>query len=259
MTKQVHSDTYPAIDPTKLPKPFTARAVFITGASRGIGKAIALSFAKGGASKIAIGARADLSSLAEELKAAATTVGRDEPQVLCVEIEVSDAKSVEAAAASIGEAFGRCDVVVQNAGVFGTASKIADADPDEWWRVYEVNVKGQFLVAKYFLPLLIKSRGLEDFPGLGTFVTTSSVGAHLINPNLSQYQPGKLLNLRLAEHIDKVSVLSPYFHRRCARLRYSHSMLLQASQHAHSIYRSIVSRELAPSASIPEMLRQVSR
>lgn len=220
MTKQVHSDTYPAIDPTKLPKPFTGRAVFVSGASRGIGKAIALSFAKGGASKIAIGARADLSSLAEELRAAAKAAGRDEPQVLCVKIEVRDAKSVEAAAASVGESFGRCDVVVQNAGVFGTPAKIADADPDEWWRVYEVNVKGQFLVAKYFLPLLIKSRGLEELPGLGTYVTTSSVGAHLTNPGVSQYQPGKLLNLRLAEHIDRVGTMSPSTERRLAHGRY---------------------------------------
>ena len=54
-TKQVHSDTYPAIDPTKAN--LGGKAVFISGASKGFGKAIALSLAKAGASYIAIGAR----------------------------------------------------------------------------------------------------------------------------------------------------------------------------------------------------------
>lgn len=200
-TKTVHSDTYPAIDPAKLPNPLTGRAVFIVGASRGIGKAVALSFARGGASHIAIGARADLAAVAEELKAAARAAGRDEPQVLCVHIEVSDSKSVAAAAARIDEAFGgRCDVVVQVAGLLGTPAKIVDADPEEWWRVYEVNVKGQFLLAKHLLPLMTKAGHRPD--GLKTFVTVSSVGAHLTGQAMSQYQPTKLVNLRLAEFID---------------------------------------------------------
>lgn len=206
MTTQVHSDTYPAIDPTRLPKPLTGRAVFVCGASRGIGKAIALSFARGGASQIAIGARGlgDLSRLAEELKAAARAAGRDAepPQVLAVEVEVSDARSVEAAAARVWDAFGRCDVVVQNAGVVGVMAKMADAEPDEWWRVWEVNVKGQFLVARYFLPLMTRALPAQALPGLATFVTTSSVGAHLVGPAMSQYQTSKLANLRLAEFVD---------------------------------------------------------
>lgn len=203
VTKQVHSDTYPAIDPTKLRQPLTGRAVFISGASRGIGKAIALSFARGGASQIAIGARGDLAPVAEEIRAAARAAGRGEPQVLPVRLEVSDAGSVEAAAASVGDAFGRCDVVVQNAGVVGAMARLGEADPEEWWRVYEVNVKGQFLVARYFLPLMTATREDEPRgPGLATFVTTSSVGAHLVGPTLSQYQSSKLANLRLAEFID---------------------------------------------------------
>lgn len=165
--------------------------------------------------------------MADELKAAAAKAGRDDDndeqppppppplQVLCVPIEVSDGASVAAAAACIDEVWGGVDVVVQVAGVLGTPAKMADADPDEWWKVYEVNVKGQFLLAKYFLPLMMTTTtttnnnnnhqlrardGSDD--GLKTFVTVSSVGAHLAGPGFSQYQPSKLVNLRLAEFID---------------------------------------------------------
>lgn len=179
------------------------------GASRGIGKAIAIAFARGGASYIALGARADLTAVAEEVKAAAAAVGRrgvPPPVVLPVKIEVSDTQSVQAAASAVEEAFGgRCDIIVQSAAIFGAFAPIADADPDKWWHVFEVNAKGQFLLAKYFLPLILKSStaGTGGSPdGLKTFVTLSSVGAHIVGPGVSQYQTTKLLNLRLAEFID---------------------------------------------------------
>lgn len=205
VTKTVHSDTYPEIDPSRLdPSLLRGRAVYIGGASRGIGKAIATSFARGGASLIAIGARSlsSLEPVAEELKEAARAAGRDASalRVVCVAVEASSSQSVAAAAETVAQACGGrpLDIVVQNAAILGTFSRIADADPDEWWRVYEVNVRGQFLAAKYFLPLLLQGEG-----GLRTFVTVASVGAHVINEGLSHYQSAKLANLRIAELVDR--------------------------------------------------------
>ncbi|ROW00900.1 hypothetical protein VPNG_08269 [Cytospora leucostoma] len=206
VTKTVHSDTYPAIDPSKLPQSLlSGRAVYISGASRGIGKAIAISFARGGASVIAIGARStkSLEPVAEELKAAAREAGRDADKlrVVLVGIDVSVPESVAAAAELVEREVGGggLDIVVQVAGISGDfQKKVIDADADSWWQVYETNVRGQFLVAKYFLPLLL-GRGAD---GLKTFVTVSSVGAHLTLPGSSQYQPGKLVNLRFAEFVD---------------------------------------------------------
>lgn len=152
---------------------------------------------------IAIGARSvgSLEPVAKELKAAATAAGRDGDalRVICVPIEVSVPASVEAAAELVRrELPGGLDIVVCNAGVSGDFVGILEADPDDWWRVYEVNVRGQFLLARYFLPLLLARRD----GGLKTFVTVSSVGAHLTVPKSSQYQPGKMVNLRLAEFVD---------------------------------------------------------
>lgn len=205
VTKTVHSDTYPEIDPSSLdPSLLAGRAVYIGGASRGIGKAIAVSFARGGASLIAISARSltSLEPVAKELREAARAAGRDADalRVVCVAVEASSPQSVAAAAETVVRACGgrALDIVVQNAAVLGTFANIVDADPDEWWRVYEVNVRGQFLAAKYFLPLMLRGEG-----GLKTFVTVASVGAHVVNEGLSSYQSGKLANLRIAELVDR--------------------------------------------------------
>lgn len=163
---------------------------------------------------IAIGARTaeSLEPVARELEAAAVEAGRGAGalRVVRVPVEVSDPASVAAAAELVRGAVpgGRLDVVVQNAGVSGEFAGILDADPEGWWRVYEVNVRGQYLVARYFLPLLLEEGEGEAEAaagrggGLKTFVTVASVGAHLRTPGASQYQPGKLANVRFAEFVD---------------------------------------------------------
>lgn len=134
-TKRVHSDTYPEIDP--LQANLSDKAVFISGASRGFGKAIAISYAKAGASYIAIAARSSLEDVAKEVKAAASDAGRKEPNVLSLKLEVTDAKSVEDAFQNISQEFGRLDVVINNAGILGERAAIADSDPEIWWQTSE--------------------------------------------------------------------------------------------------------------------------
>ncbi|KAI0387386.1 NAD(P)-binding protein [Hypomontagnella monticulosa] len=191
MTSLVHNDTYPAIDSTKAD--LRGKAVFVTGASRGLGKAISISFARAGASMIAIGARSDLSFTVQEMKTAAASVGRPEPIILPLKFDVSDRKSVDEAAAKVKKTFGHIDIVINNAGIF-SGGLIADTDPDEWWRIWQVNLMGPYLVARAFIPLLLAGSSK-------TIVTVSSVGALLTLPGLSTYQISKLAVLRLAEFI----------------------------------------------------------
>lgn len=193
-TSTLHSDTYPAVDPTKR-SDLTGRHVFITGASKGIGRATALSYAKAGASSIGLGARSSLSSLEQEIHDAAKSAGRPAPRVLGVRLDVSSRPSVEAAAAAVGAAFGRLDVLVNNAGYLEKWRGIADGDPDEWWRTWDVNVKGVYLMTRSFLPLLLAG-------GLKTVVNLSSIGAHLAAPGASAYQSTKLAVLRFTEFTD---------------------------------------------------------
>ena len=131
-TSIVHNDSYPAIDPAKAD--LSGKAVFVSGASRGLGKAIATSFAKAGASYIAIGARSNLSEVEASIKKAATEAGRKEPKVLGLQLEVTDRQSVENAAKEIDVAFGKLDILINNAAVIGDMKSIAESDPDSWWR-----------------------------------------------------------------------------------------------------------------------------
>lgn len=166
-TPTIHHDTYAYISPTADLVP-PGRSVFITGASKGIGAATALAYARAGFSRIAVGARSLplLAHLVPEIKAAAKEVGRAEPRVLVVELDVTDRRSVEKAAERVGSELlgggdggrGRrlLDVVVANAGFLESFVPAAEVeDVDEWWRSYEVNVLGTFLTYRYFAPLLL--------------------------------------------------------------------------------------------------------
>ncbi|KAF5862966.1 hypothetical protein ETB97_010898 [Aspergillus alliaceus] len=107
-TSTYHTDTYPAIDPQK--RDLSRKYVFITGASKGIGQATAISYTEAGCAGIGIGARTDFTSLVPLLTQAAA------PQIVAVALHVTDAESAYAAAASIASSFPRLDILINNAG-----------------------------------------------------------------------------------------------------------------------------------------------
>lgn len=195
-TPTIHNDTYDYIKPEQFN--LEGRSVFITGASKGIGRDTSLGFARAGASNIAIGARSDMSSLAKEMKEAAKKAGRKEPNVISIKLDVSDQKSVDDAAKQIEKEFGELDILINNAGYLEDFSKkIADSDPADWWRVWEVNIKGPYLVARATIPLLKKKS-----QSLKTILNVSSVGAFLTLGGASGYQMGKLALIRFSEFIN---------------------------------------------------------
>ncbi|KAI1503712.1 hypothetical protein F5X99DRAFT_88427 [Biscogniauxia marginata] len=192
MTSIVHNDTYPTIDPSNAD--FTGKAVFITGATKGLGRAMSISFAKAGTSMIAIGARSDLSETIQAMKEAVAKLGKPDPTILPLKLDVSNHESVHEAVAHIREKFGRLDIVINNAGIFSGTGLIADSDPDGWKRCFDVNLLGPYLVMRASIPLMLEG-------GDKTFITVSSVGAHCRSPSLSAYQISKLAVLRLNEFV----------------------------------------------------------
>ena len=189
----MHSAPYPAIDFSKAN--LTDKNVFICGASRGIGQATAVSYAKAGASSIAIGARSDLKATEYAMRDAAKAAGKDPPKILQVAIEVTSKKSVDGAVQQIERDFGRLDVLIHNSDVLGSPAPIADSEPDDWWHIWEVNIRGPHLITRAFLPLLLKA-------GDKQIIYVSSVGAWLHMPGLSAYQPSKLALSRFTEFVD---------------------------------------------------------
>ena len=186
----MHNDTYPLI--TAAGCNHSGRAVFITGASKGIGRATAISFAQAGASYIAIAARSNLEGVEAAIIDAAKAVGHPTPLVLRFKLDISDEKGVATAAFQTEQSFGRLDVLVNNAGRLENWRFIGDSDPASWWLSWEVNFKGTYLMTRAFLPLLLK--GAQK-----TIVNMSSIGAHLTRPGASAYQTGKLAMLRLTQ------------------------------------------------------------
>ncbi|CAN8097793.1 unnamed protein product [Discula destructiva] len=194
-TPTYHSDTYPFIAPTK--HDLTGLTVLITGASRGIGAAIARSYAAAGASRIAIAARAPPTHIAEAIVTAAQSSSRAAPQILSLAIDVTSQSSVQAAVKQVEAAFGgRLDVLVNNAGYLEHFNAIAESDPAEWWTTMTINLQGPYLLSRAFVPLLLATKG-----GQKTILNTASIGALVVMPGGSGYQTSKLALLRLTEFL----------------------------------------------------------
>lgn len=135
-------------------------------------------------------------ALKDEIASAAKAAGKREPEFLPLSVDVTNREAVDGAAAQIEKAFGRLDILANVAGIVGGFASIADSDPDSWWNVFDVNLRGPYLTCRALLPLLLKSEG-----GLKNICLVSSVGAWLANPGLNAYQPSKLALVRLAHFI----------------------------------------------------------
>ncbi|KAI9807938.1 MAG: hypothetical protein M1825_005244 [Sarcosagium campestre] len=193
-TRTTHTDTYVGILPARFPD-HRGQAVLITGASKGIGRAIALSYAEGGVSYLALGARTNVDEVEAAVLEAAKNSYKTPPKVLKLLLDVTDVSSVSAAIEAVDQAFPKLDVLVNNAGCLEAPTPIADSDPEKWWHTWEVNMRGTYLTTRACLPLLLKG-------GDKTIVSISSIGAHWQNVGLSSYQTSKFALLRFTEFID---------------------------------------------------------
>jgi NAD(P)-dependent dehydrogenase (short-subunit alcohol dehydrogenase family) len=129
----------------------TAPNVFITGGGRGIGRSIALRFAREG-SKVVVAARTS-----PELDAVVVEIDAAGGKGLASQMNLRDHGSIEAAVFRAGDFFGgRMDLLVNNAGTFAVVP-LEDMDPPEWDRMMEVNLTGPFLVTLECLPQLQES------------------------------------------------------------------------------------------------------
>uniref|UniRef100_A0A8H7N2H4 Uncharacterized protein n=1 Tax=Bionectria ochroleuca TaxID=29856 RepID=A0A8H7N2H4_BIOOC len=194
-TSSLQTDTYAFID-SRTKSDHSGRSIFISGGNRGIGKAIAISFAQAGASFIALGCPDNFGGTKDEIEAAARQARHGLPTVHCLHLDVTDSASVAEAAASVQSLTSGLDVLVNNAGFMTPALPVMEADEGLWWKTFEVNLKGVFLMSKHFIPLLMaKEKGLK------TLVNINSVAAHNIRPNASAYGVSKLAVLKFTEFL----------------------------------------------------------
>src|SRR5215203_2574087 len=124
------------------------KVALVTGASQGLGRALALAFAREGA-RVVVNARSEESvrPVAEEAESAGA-------EVLAVAADVSKDSDAERLIGETVQRFGRIDVLVNNAGLLGPRVAIGDYPEDEWRRVIDANLTGPFLVSRAAIPHL---------------------------------------------------------------------------------------------------------
>lgn len=127
------------------------KKAFITGASRGIGRAIALAFAREGAA-VGLGSR-DLDAL-RSLEEEITTAGG---RALAVPLDVTDQESITRAQSTVERELGIVQVLVNNAGIAGSV-KVLAMDDEHWQSHLDVNLTGAFRVTRAFLPGMVESK-----------------------------------------------------------------------------------------------------
>lgn len=164
------------------------RAAFVTGGSRGIGRAIALALAEAGAA-VALSYR----ERRAEAEAVVAEIEQAGGPALALQMCVTDRASVEAAARDAKGVFGRLDILVNNAGINKPTDfdKIAD---DDWDDIVGTNLKGPYLVSQVFLPLLAES-------GHGSIVHIGSVSGQYGGPRTAHYAASKAGLISLAQVI----------------------------------------------------------
>ena len=127
------------------------RVVLVTGASEGIGRVAARTYAAHGATVIAVARTvARLESLYDEI----TTAGHPEPMIQGVDLAGIGAMEARQLADAIGESFGRLDGVLHNASLLGDRVPLDRYDPETWRRVMTVNLDVCFLLTQALLPWL---------------------------------------------------------------------------------------------------------
>lgn len=155
---------------------FADKIVWITGAGSGLGRALAVEFARQGAN-VAVSGRRE--GRLDETVAAVQAEGR---RGLAVPCDVTDDAAVGAAVAAVIREFGRLDVAVANAG-FGVMGRIENLPIEAWHRQFETNVYGAVSTARHALPALRMTGG--------RLALVASVSAMVATPNTGPYCASK--------------------------------------------------------------------
>ena len=158
----------------------TAQTVWITGASSGIGEALALQFAKDGAGLVLSARREDE---LQRVAARCVEAGLPEDNIFVLPLDVTDWASHEASTQTVVDRFGAIDLLVNNAGL-SQGSLCAETDMSVYQKLMDVDVMGQIALTKAVLPHMLKH-------GQGHLAVTASVAGKVGVPKMTGYCAAK--------------------------------------------------------------------
>lgn len=165
-----------------------ARAALVTGASRGIGRAVAAELA---AQEMAV---ALLARSQGELDAGVAEIRASGGAAVAVAADVTDPTAVGDAVRRVALELGPIELLVNNAGSAAAIGPLWEVNPDDWWRDVETNVRGAFLVSRAVLPGMVERTS-------GRIVNIASSVGIRPSPHLSGYGAAKAALINLTESL----------------------------------------------------------
>jgi len=173
----------------------TGKVAIVTGASRGIGEAIATTFAQAGA-RVVVSSRKQAA-----LDAVAAKIQEQGGQALAVAAHTGDSEAVNALVARTVERFGGVDIVVNNAATNPHFGPLLTADEGQWQKILDVNVMGYFRVVKAAVPEMQKRGG-------GKIINVASIAGLRPLPAMGVYSVSKAAVVMLTQAL--AQELGPY-------------------------------------------------
>jgi NAD(P)-dependent dehydrogenase (short-subunit alcohol dehydrogenase family) len=176
-------------------KPLEGQVAVVTGASRGIGRAIAIDFARAGADLV-VSARSSESApskLPGTIEQTAREVEAQGRRALAVATDVTDEAQVRALAERTLAEFGRIDILVNNAGISYPAP-FAQTPLKRWDLVMNVNLRGPVMCTQAFLPKMLEQ-------GAGRIINISSYLAEAMMPGMMSYSVSKIALEKLTQYL----------------------------------------------------------
>jgi NAD(P)-dependent dehydrogenase (short-subunit alcohol dehydrogenase family) len=169
-------------------QPLRGQVAIVTGAGRGVGRAIAAALARSGAA-VALASRS-----VDELRSAATELEALGAEAVVVPTDVIDEQAVANLVAEASLRLGPPTLLVNAAGSWTQVGPVEEADPGAWWSDIEVSLKGTFLCTREVLPGMISR-------GAGRIVNLSSYAAVSPRPYASSYAAAKAAVLRFSDSL----------------------------------------------------------
>jgi NAD(P)-dependent dehydrogenase (short-subunit alcohol dehydrogenase family) len=178
------------------------KVTLITGASQGLGRALAIGFAREGA-RVVVNARSE-----DSVRPVAREVEDVGGEVLAVAADVSKGADVERLVGESVERFGKIDVLVNNAGLLGPRVAIEDYPEDEWRRIIDANLTGPFLVSKAAIPYLSDGASIINVVSGVSVEGRAEWGAYSVS-KFGMEGLNQILAAELAERGVRVNAVDP--------------------------------------------------
>jgi len=188
-TNTYHHSRYSDIAPGKPALSAAGNVILITGGGTGIGKAIAAAFIEAQATAVMLVGRTE--ATLKETQAELSRKGTS--SISYTLADITDPKAVEAAFSITIRLYGAVDVLVNNAGYLSVHVPLGESSLDDYWRGFEINIKGPIVATQCFLKVAR--------PG-ATLINISSGAAHIpYIPGYSGYSSAKLATARIMEYV----------------------------------------------------------